>query len=357
MKRLLVPVTATLLASACVTPPDVPVVFERYVTERDRAMNIDSVATYAPGNPQEARLFATAKEGNVVRIYNAGSGEHLRDLGESGTGDGQFQRPNGVLADAGLLIVVERDNRRVQVFNLPALEYLATFGSAELIKPYGAFLQNTGSTYRLFVTDAYETEDETVPPPEALDRRVHVFELTVERDRMDRAIGVTSSHERTIGATNGRGVLFVVESIWGDAVFDRLLIAEEDPAGGRVIKIYSFDGRFTGEVLGEGIFRTQPEGIALFQCSDRSGYWITTDQDRGRNVFHLFDRETLTHIGGFSGDVTRNTDGIWLMQETLPEFPNGALFAVHDDRAVAAFDWRDIEQALSLPVNCGTSQR
>jgi 3-phytase len=41
------------------------------------------------------------------------------------------------------------------------------------------------------------------------------------------------------------------------------------------------------------------------------------------------------------------------MQESIPEFPAGAFFAVHDDRAVAAFDWRDIEQAL--PADCGAS--
>jgi 3-phytase len=355
MKGLPVLVTAALLVSACNTPPDVPVVVERYITESDRAMNIDSVATHLLADRQEAWLFATAKEGNVIRVYDAASGEHLRDLGGPGTGDGQFQRPNGVLANDGLLVVIERDNRRVQIFSMPELEFLTAFGDAELVKPYGAFLQETGSSYRLFITDAYETEDETVPPPDELDRRVHVFELIIERDVTGRAVGVNSTHERTFGETSGPGVLNVVESIWGDAAFDRLLIAEEDPAGGRVVKIYSFDGRFTGQVLGEGIFRTQPEGIALYRCANGGGFWITTDQDRGRNVFHLFDRETLAHVGGFTGDVTRNTDGIWLMQESIPEFPAGAFFAVHDDRAVAAFDWRDIEQALALPADCGAS--
>jgi 3-phytase len=355
MKRLIIPLTTAVLVSACSGPPDVPIVAERYVTDSDSAMNIDSVATHAVSAGQQAWLFATAKEGNVVRIYDAGSGEHVRDFGGPGTGSGEFQRPNGVLAADGLLIVVERDNRRVQIFGLPELGFLAAFGDAELVKPYGAFLQGTGFEYRLFVTDAYETEDETVPAPEELDRRIHVFNIAVDRDATGRAIGATATHEQTFGATSGPGVLRVVESIWGDADFDRLLIAEEDPAGGRVIKIYSFDGRFSGEILGDGIFRTQPEGIALYRCAGGGGYWITTDQDRGRNVFHLFDRKTLAHLGGFTGDATRNTDGIWLMQDPLPEFPAGAFFAVHDDQAVAAFDWRDIEQALSLPTNCGAS--
>jgi 3-phytase len=32
----------------------------------------------------------------------------------------------------------------------------------------------------------------------------------------------------------------------------------------------------------------------------------------------------------------------------LPGFPAGAFFAVHDDQAVAAFDWRDIASELGL---------
>ena len=149
-------------------------------------------------------------------------------------------------------------------------------------------------------------------------------------------------------------MLFGVESIWGDPANDRLLIAEEDETGGRVIKVYDFDGRYSGPTIGDGIFRTEPEGIALYECADGSGYWIATDQDGGRNVFHLFDRRSLTHLGGFAGRVTRNTDGIWLAQQPLPEFPAGVLFAVHDDRAVAAFDWRDVTAALGLPEACGS---
>jgi 3-phytase len=117
------------------------------------------------------------------------------------------------------------------------------------------------------------------------------------------------------------------------------------------LKVYSFDGRFSGEIVGDGLFRVQPEGIALYECGD-DGYWISTDQDLGTNVFHLFDRRTLAHVGAFQGATTQNTDGIWLARKPLPGFPAGALFAVHDDQAVAAFDWRDIAAALDLAQGC-----
>lgn len=349
---------ALLLAStmlmACGAGPDVPVVAERFITALDPAMNIDSVATH-PGTDGVTWLFATAKEGHVIRIYDAADGRHLRDLGGPGSAAGQFQRPNGILAADGMLIVIERDNRRVQLLNLPDLETLAVFGDAELDRPYGGYLQATGNdSYRLFVTDAYEAPDERVPPPAELDRRVREYSLSIERDPDGKVTAVSANHERAFGETEGPGMLHVVESIWGDPEHERLLIAEEDPAGGRVIKIYSFAGRYQDRQIGADIFRTQPEGIALFRCEDGSGYWITTDQDRGSNVFHLFDRQSLAHIGGFTGAVTRNTDGIWLMQEPIAEFPAGALFAVHDDQAVSALDWRDIAAALGIRADCRT---
>ncbi|MGD8340169.1 MAG: phytase, partial [Gammaproteobacteria bacterium] len=284
------------------------------------------------------------------------TGQHVRDLGGPGSGPGEFQRPNGVLAADGMLIVIERDNRRVQIFSVPALDPLTRFGDTELIKPYGAYLERVGpSSYRLFVTDAYETARERVPPPEELDRRVQVFSLTVDRDNSGRVSHIDATHERSFGETEGPGVLRVVESIWGDPANDRLLIAEEDPAGGRVIKVYSLDGHFTGPQMGDGVFRAQPEGIALYECAKGGGYWITTDQNPRRNVFHLFDRQTLSHIGGFSGEIVRHTDGIALHRAPLDGLPDGALYAVHDDQAVAAFDWRDIADALSLPADCGFS--
>jgi len=345
----------SLPSEAAAVGASVPTLAERYITAAAPALNIDSVATHS-GTDGATWLFATAKEGHVIRVFDAATGVVVRDIGAAGSEPGQFSRPNGVIARDGLLVIVERDNRRVQVLGIPALTTLAVFGAEELVKPYGGYLEPLGADrYQLFVTDNYETADEQVPPESELGRRVHVWQLGVQRDAAGLPVAVTAAHTRTFGETAGPGVLRIVESIWGDPAHDRLLIAEEDPAGGIVLKGYTFAGRFNDEIVGAGIFRTQPEGIALYECAGGDGYWITTDQDLGRNVFHLFDRVSLVHVGAFQGAVTRNTDGIWLEQAPLPGFPDGAFFAVHDDQAVAAFDWREIETALGLPPQCGGS--
>ena len=152
------------------------------------------------------------------------------------------------------------------------------------------------------------------------------------------------------GDTTPEGALRVVESLWGDAANDRLLIAEEDETYANELKVYDLAGRFTGTTVGRDVFQAQAEGIMLKACADGSGWWITTEQGKGRTVFHLFDRRSLAHAGAVAGAQVANTDGIWLHDVASERFPDGVLYAVHDDQGVVALDWRGIAEALELPA-------
>ena len=105
------------------------------------------------------------------------------------------------------------------------------------------------------------------------------------------------------------------------------------------------------EVVGRGVYAYQPEGIALFACG-AEGYWITSDQHPAGQRFHVFDRESLAHLGSFRGETVRNTDGLWIEQSSFGPFAHGALFAQHDDRSVVAFDWATVADALKLKRAC-----
>lgn len=318
---------------------------ERYLTQRDPKDNVDSVALWH-GPKGQHWLIATAKTTDRVMVYDARNGLPVKKFGSAGTALGQFERPNGVFVVDDLALIVERDNRRVQVFELPDFKPLIAFGSEgdeALKKPYGLWVHKLASgDYRVFVTDNYETPEGTVPPDAELGARVHQYLLRRTAE------GWRAGLERRFGATSGPGVLHIVESLWGDPVTGRLLIADEEEFRYRDIKIYGFDGQFKGQRLGGGVFRAQPEGIALYACTDGSGSWFTTDQARGENYFHLFDRRTLEYQGSFSGEVTRNTDGIWLSRAPVPGFAHGSFMAVHDDGNVAAFDLGEILDAVGV---------
>jgi 3-phytase len=319
---------------------------EAFHTDRDLGDNVDSPAIWHGENGQNW-LLATAKEGNAIIVYSAEDGSFIKRFGESGDGEGAFSRPNGITVIEDLLLIVERDNRRVQVFQLPDFEPLGFFGNDLLQKPYGISVAKTGKNkFDAYVTDNYETADEQIPPVEELGQRVHYFSFEISNNK------VSGEHKKAFGDIEGNGILHKVESILIDEEMGRLLIADEY-SGQRNIKIYSPNGEFTGEVISNKYFDSEPEGIALFECkTDTSGYYVTTDQSDNYNKFEVFDRKTLEHLGTFGGEITTNTDGVALTQQSYGNFENGAFFPVHDDGSVTAISWSDIAEILELKSSC-----
>ena len=327
---------------------ELPVVSEAFVTALTPEDNIDSPAAWtAPDG--STWLIATAKATDKLVVYDGATGQTLRTVGSLGTGPVQFDRPNGIAVVGDLLFVVERDNHRVQVLRLPDFSHVTTFAGEDLVKPYGLWVNRSGDGYELYVTDSYHKGEDAqgndiMPPLAELGRRVHRYALVPQGDTLQvKALG-------PFGDTTPEGALRVVESLWGDAANDRLLIAEEDETYANELKVYDLAGRFTGTTVGRDVFQAQAEGIMLKACADGSGWWITTEQGKGRTVFHLFDRRSLAHAGAVAGAQVANTDGIWLHDVASERFPDGVLYAVHDDQGVVALDWRGIAEALELPA-------
>jgi len=332
--------TAADASAADSSAAGIPVIIEEFLTDWDETDNVDSPAVWH-GPDGEHWVISTCKSTDRLIVHDAATGELVRYVGSTGEGAGQFRRPNGIAVVDDLAIVVERDNHRVQVLRLPSWESIGIFGADDLVLPYGIALRRDAGGYVLYVTDNYETADEQVPPDSLLGERVKMFSMDVSDGRARGAL------LKRFGAVDGAGRLRVVESIAVDTVHNRLLLAEED-ARFNDIKVYDLDGRFTGRIMGDGIFRYQPEGIVLYTLPDGEGWWITTDQDEGDNTFVIFDRRTLQHVASFKPAVIANTDGIALTQRAFGPFSAGALFAVHNDGGVGALDWQTIADSLGL---------
>jgi 3-phytase len=326
-------------------------IMERLETSRDATDNVDSVAVA----PEQSWIIATSKGTHCLIVADGSTGEIIRRVGSAGSEPGSFLRPNGIAVAGDLVLVVERDNARVQVLRLPGLETIGLVGEEELQRPYGIAVMPSsepaegGTTLDLFVTDNLRLSEDDLQASEMLGdprlgERVKRYRLSLVGDTF------TSEHIATFGDIDGDGALLTVESIAVDPVHDRLLIADEHGQR-KWIAVYRTDGTFTGTLVGEAIFTAEPEGIVLWRCGDR-GYWLTTDQHADRTVFELFDRVTLDPVGSFVGATTANTDGIGLTQEGLPSMPSGAFYAVHDDQSISGFDLRDIASALRLEHDC-----
>ncbi|MGV8940360.1 MAG: phytase [Lysobacter sp.] len=367
--RLLAIACTSLLLSACVTSLpreshapsaaaaapashaiELHTIAERYVSEPYPEAELDSLATW-PAPDGSTWLIASAKSTHSLMVFDADSGALIRTIGGKGTGGGQFNRPNGVAVHGDRLFVVERDGHRLQMLDLPGLQTVASFGADVLRSPYGLWINETApDELEIYVTDnfMYGERHQNVPPLSELDQRVRRFRVQTD------AVGeLQIDYLGSFGETKEPGALQVVESIAGDPSHNRLLIANEYVAdNASTLREYTLDGRYTGRSLPRDTFATEAEGVALWSCRDGAGYWVAVDQRNPLTVFHLFERRNLAPAGSFQGQTTGQTDGIALHAASTASFPDGALFAVHHDKAVAAFDLAHIARALGLAEAC-----
>lgn len=310
----------------------------------------DSLAVWTDRHGQ-VTLFATAKAGGRVDVFDATTGDFVRSIGQPGKGPGEFAYPNGITvvhfarphgfakhdsaalaglndenptpqdrASSDLVLVVERDNARVQAFHPENGEFVGAFGQNDLYRPYGIAVSYPASSPRVYVTDTQSPRGE----------QVNVFELGYN------ANGITGKLVNRFGDANGPGTIEEIESILIDDRYDRVFICDEDSSAHHV-KVYTRNGRFAGATVGDGLIRHEPEGLALLP-GPRSGYLIVTDQGHARTVWHVFDRATLAYRFSFTGDPTiANTDGICVHPIPFAGFDRGGLFAVNNDRDIRAY--------------------
>lgn len=312
-----------------------PSVEEKVRTPDWHGAEIDSAAIWeAPDG--KVLLFASGKTSNEVLVCNAATGELLDRIGQRPGEPNPLSRPNGLAVEDDYLFVVERDNRRVQVYSLPGFESLGVFGQNELWYPYGIDLYRNGDAYEVYVTDNYGVDSE-VGQGAPLDLRVKHFRVSLP----DGKIAVTL--EESFGAVEGPGVLNEVETLLVDAEADRVYLCDEAALS---VKIYQLDGSFSGTIFGEGAIEFEPEGMILVEETPLhpDGVLVVTDQGEDLTVFRIFSRGAGEFLGSFTGaPELANTDGICFLHGSFGPFERGGLFAVHADFRVQGYSWADVE--------------
>jgi 3-phytase len=325
-------------------PVSPPTVRQAWASSGGTYDNTDSLATcHDPAG--RVLLLATAKKGNRLDVFEAQTGRHLGSFGMAGTRRGQLQRPNGVVtvdfqnvqqASAGrpesrqeFVLVIERDNHRIQAFRPGSWECLGIFAEASLTKPYGGAVSYDNGEAFLYVTE------NDVPPG----KTIKVFRL-----RFD-ARQATGEFVRDLGDAEGPGAIHKPESIAVDDRLDRVLICEEAP-GRKGVRVYTRAGKFTGQIFGQTEVVGDPEGIVVMD-QPGDGVVMLTDQQPTITIWHAFDRRTLQHMGCWTGEpVITNTDGICVYEGRLGPFVLGALFAVNDDKDIRGYDLRSVLKAV-----------
>lgn len=300
-----------------ITSPQLPI--EKTIRYDDGVSgDEDSVAVWVAPNPEESLLFVTHKSSNEVKVWDIKTGQIVRVL--SG-----FNNPNGLAVDQteGTLYVTDRLNYSIKKYVIadiiggnqnPALVFGNAFAKSK--EPMGVTIYHEfGNSY------VYAT--------------------------------YVGSSVKYIRAFRPNGSLYKewnmkdvsLESIKADDENQLVYVADERYAQ---VKVYKPDGTFIRS-FGQGTFVSEPEGIDVYECGD-DGYIIVSDQKAAPTEFEIFDRKNFTNLGRFKINNADDTDGLVIVQESLPNYPEGVLFAQSKDKFIEGVRWERIGNATKMTL-------
>ena len=295
----------------------------------DGTGSLRSVAVWIAPNPNESILFSSDKSRDTIEMHDPVNNVFLGRFGSTGTDDGELNHPLGlavayeVTTTGGIrdvLFVVEKNNGRVSMFSLPDTSFLGHFGTNEIDEPRGIALRWNGSQLQAWITEISGVTD-----------KVFIYNISAGGSGLQGTFNFVFDTPA------------LLEYLVIDSTNQRAYICDEDSSE---VMVYSLTGTPI-QTFGKGFFTDDPKGIVLFDNGNGNGFIIVTDEDASPVEFEIFDRKTYTHLGSFSG-TTLFSQGSFLLQAPLPNLPNGAFFAPHDNERVHAYDWTDITNAVAL---------
>lgn len=319
---------------------------EGYLAKREPESRLNSL-TFVQNPIGAPWLFVADANTDDLVIFDAPTGRFLKRFGKRGNGPSEFDGVSGISQIEATLFVSEQNNRRVQVFYLPDIKPMASFGANELKSPRGVYARSLGlRRFQAYVTDV-----------EAEQLVVKIFEVSYEvtpvMPTLDRPYGYdtnpTELAEKLIttvplGVPAGTPV-----SIQSDPANERVLIAY----AGKLKQL-----GFSGEVKGEDIVLPDVQGavsgIGLFACPNdgQRGYWIVSDRGTEHQDFRVYDRTSFAPLTFFRGEQIRDSAAMTFTMESMAFFTFGATFAVHSGTAVGSLSWEALARQTGLRRIC-----
>jgi hypothetical protein len=215
---------------------------------------LDSCVLDSSGN-----LLVTDKRRMVIHVLNPITGKLIRTIGAEGSGELQFDQPNGIAVDdQGRIFITEQTNKRVQVLNrdytFAGFFGVPGSGAGHFEKPMGIAADATG---RIYVTDENLS-------------KVVVFDRVAGSNPPQWQFKFEFAH-------TGAGKIDGTESIAIDRALQRVYLSDE---GQRHVKVYNLQGAFlqsfgsSGNGPGQFSPSGQPEGVAI----DENHYIYVNDE-------------------------------------------------------------------------------
>jgi 3-phytase len=273
---------------------------------------------------KEYWLFILSKDCSKIFILNALSGKYIKSLGTCGDKVGEFDGPVDMTIYDDYLIILEKDNHRVQIFSLPELVYVGFIGEIELSNPNcieSIKLKKDNKEFCcLYIGDNLDNKPS---------RRKCYFRFIFEINKM----GIYDTEVLKIEPDN-KGELGYIESIRYDSVHDNLLIVDKLS---KDIKVFNFENNYKKTILKDQ-FKGEPGDIDLMKDNNKGMIFIG-DFSRLDNFFHIYSRD-LNYMMTLSSDIILKNQCFCIINHNH----NKILYTADEDDCVLAYRIYEIKE-------------
>lgn len=288
-----------------------------------------------PKNPSESIIFGTDKETNGGIYAFDLNGKIIKSKTIK-----NLKRPNNVdlaydfkindISTIAILAFAEREKQQIRIYSVPNMKPLDNGG----IK---VFTDEAKPNYKLPMGIAFYHSPIDKKMYAIVGRKegpkqnyLYQYELQAVNSQI-KAVLV-----RKFGSFSGKKE---IEAIAVDAENGFIYYSDEEFG---VHKYYAEPSKGNKEVslFGQDKFLTDIEGIAIAKTSEKDGYILISDQQKG--TFNVFDRRTNQFIKAI--DLTTvETDGCDVTTSNLgSKFPSGIFVAMNDSKEFYVYDFRKI---------------
>ncbi len=317
--------------SAPTAPPVAPRVEPLWEVERPEEGLVD-LAVW-PGAGARSWLLATAGATDRLLVFDAATGEPLRELGASGERPGRFRGPAGIAVLDDLAFVAESGNARVQVLRLPGLSTVGFVGAGALSAPLRVAVERAEGGYAVWVADRAAAGGD---------------ELRLRRFRFHPDGSSEELVSTAVAVGGGAASEGSVTALEADPAAGHLLVVVARPGTGSVALREGEEGPWAG---GVAVVAGPLGGAALYPCPGGDGWWLLAGRDADEALFAVLDRGTLAPVASFAA-AGAPAVALWVLAAATPELPAGAVYALREGGGISAFDWRRVAARLGLRADC-----
>jgi len=321
-----------------VVPAPVATIEAAFSVRQSKSSAFAGLAFGAVSDDLPAMLFATEPSTNKLLRMDAGTGKLSSETGGPGSAIGEFDNPGSVALVGSRVYVLDRGNRRVQIFDGVTLQPEAfAFGSEQLKEPLAILVDDPSDpTVTVDVVD------------------LEAGELYLQRFQLNQEIKAKDGKRTVLLSTTGQQ-----RSKLGKASSGAVsMVRDSGNARYWVIQSGNFweideSGKGTAFSLPNLPTFANSTAVGMYACGKANrGYLIIADSSSRTDRLVFLDRTSFAPVASVQLKGISNLTSLTVSREPVAYMSFGAIYAVNNGQSVAALNWDTIAQGAGLMRLC-----